>query len=143
MKHFKRLTNGTIIWHPSKSVILTDDIGANCVIHAPVWIGKGVQIGENCKIQAFAFIPTGVRLQKGVFIGPHVCFTNDKHPPSFGQHWSDTLVEEGAVIGANATILPGVTIGFGARVGAGAVVTKDVPPNRVVVGNPAHILDGK
>ena len=142
MKNFTR-TNGTVIWHPEKSVILTDKIGANCVIHAPVWIGKDVEIGESCKIQAFAFIPTGVRLQKGVFIGPHVCFTNDKHPPSFGKHWSDTLVEEYAVIGANATILPGITIGYQARVGAGAVVTKDVPPNSVVVGNPAKILDGK
>lgn len=127
------------IWHPEKSVLLDFKIGENCTIHAPVWIGTNVVIGNRVRIQAFAFIPDGVTLEDDVFIGPHVCFTNDKYPPS--SNWSKTLVKNGARVGAGAVILPGITIGEGATVGAGSVVTKDVEPLSTVVGNPARVID--
>jgi acetyltransferase-like isoleucine patch superfamily enzyme len=129
---------GTIIYSPEKSVILDCKIGKNCTIHAPVWIGNYVKIGDRCKIEAFAFIPEGVTLEDDVFIGPHVCFTNDKHPPSTKENWLKTKVRKGVSIEANATILPGITIGIGAVVGAGAVVTKSVLAHQIWIGNPAH-----
>ena len=113
------------------------DIGKDCTIHSHVWIGELVTIGNRVKIQAFSFIPSGVTLEDDVFIGPHVCFTNDKLPPSKGEFWAETLVKKGAVIGANATMLPGVTIGENSMIGAGSVVTLDVPANEVWFGNPA------
>lgn len=102
-------------------------------------IGKGVKIGKFCKIQAGAFIPPGVTIGDYCFIGPHVCFTNDKYPALRDVDWQllTTVVEDEVVIGAGAIILPGLTIGKGARIGAGAVVTKDVPPGETWVGNPA------
>ncbi len=117
------------------------EIGNACTIHAFVWIGEGVKIGKNCKIQAFAFIPNGVTLMDNVFVGPHVCFTNDIYPrvETYGE-MAETVVEEGANIGANATIIAGVRIGRGATVGAGAVVTKNVRAGTTVVGNPAREL---
>ena len=124
------------IWHPSKSVILTKKIGKGTTIHAPVWLGKDVTIGQNVKVQAFAFVPDGVSIADNVFIGPHVCLTNDKHPPS--GKWEKTVVEEGASICARAVILPGITIGRHSIIGAGSVVTKDVPAGETWVGNPAH-----
>ena len=117
----------------------------NTKIHAPVFIGSKVKIGDNCKIQAFAYIPDNVVIGDNVFIGPGAVFTNDKHPPSHGAWKNDpkTIVYDHAVIGANATILPGITIGAYAVVGAGAVVTKDVAHGDVVVGNPAVKIDEK
>jgi acetyltransferase-like isoleucine patch superfamily enzyme len=130
-----------MIWHPDKSVILTEDIGEGTVIHALVWIGDTVKIGKNCKIQAFTFIPSGVTIEDNVFIGPHVCFTNDKHPKAQGE-WEviQTLVKSGASIGANSTILSGITIGENSTIGAGSVVTKDVPEYETWAGNPARPL---
>jgi acetyltransferase-like isoleucine patch superfamily enzyme len=134
--------NNTKIWHPEKSNIYGEGwIGNNCNIGAMVEI-RHPQIGDDCKIQAFVFIPEGVRIGNRVFIGPHVCFTNDKHPKAVGDWdllW--TTVEDDVNIGANATILPGITLGKGCTIGAGAVVTKDVPPGVTVVGNPARKLD--
>ncbi len=121
------------IWHPEKSVHGSFRIGTGCVIHAPTWIGSDVSIGNNCKIQAFAFIPDGVTIEDDVFIGPHVCFTNDKHPPSNGMGWSETIVRKGAVIGAGAIILPGVEIGENAVVGAGSLVAKNVRAGETVI----------
>lgn len=118
-------------------------IGDDCTIHSHVWIGEGVVIGRQVKMQAFSFIPKGVTIGNYCFIGPRVTFTNDKHPPSYGDGWSATMVCEGAKIGAGAVILPGVRIGCGAVVGAGAVVTKDVPDGVTVVGNPARPLTPK
>jgi UDP-2-acetamido-3-amino-2,3-dideoxy-glucuronate N-acetyltransferase len=114
-------------------------IGRDCKIAAYVEIQRGVVIGDRCKVEAFAFIPSGVTIEDEVFVGPHVCFTNDHVPRAVGD-WSvvPTIVKKGASIGANATIICGVTIGENALVGAGAVVTKDVPPGTVVVGNPAR-----
>lgn len=98
------------------------------------------RIGKNCKIEAFAYIPPGVFIGDNVFIGPHACFTNDRHPQIKDKNWKpeETNVEDNVVIGAGAVILSGVTIGEGATVGAGAVVVGDVPPNEVVAGNPAR-----
>jgi UDP-2-acetamido-3-amino-2,3-dideoxy-glucuronate N-acetyltransferase len=116
-------------------------VGKGCKIAAYAEIQRGVVIGDRCKIEAFAFIPTGVTIEDEVFVGPHACFTNDKVPRAVGD-WSvvPTVVKKGASIGANATILCGVTIGERAIVGAGAVVTKDVPAGAVVVGCPAKVL---
>ena len=126
------------IWHPELSIILTEDIGDNCIIHAPVWIGKGVKIGNGCKIEAFAFLPDGITLEDNVFIGPSVTFCNDKYPPSGGKYWMQTLVKKGTAIGGNSTILPGVTIGEDVLIGAGSVVTGDIPNRELWFGNPAH-----
>jgi len=129
---------GTIIYSPEKSVILDCKIGKNCTIHAPVWIGNYVKIGDGCKIQFGVFIPEGVTLEDDVFIGPGVVFTNDKYPPSTKKNWLKTKVRKGASIGANSTILCGITIGIGAGIGAGAVVCESVPAHQTWVGNPAH-----
>lgn len=123
---------GTTIYHPEKSVILDCIIGDFCTIHAPVWIGNQVQIGDRTKIQAFAFIPQGVTIGSHCFIGPSVTFTNDKYPPS--DNWMETLVQDEVVIGAGTTILPGITIGKGARIGAGSLIIHDVLPGATVMG---------
>ncbi len=126
------------------------EIGDNSIVGSYVEIRKTAKIGRNCKIQAFAFIPEGVTIEDGVFIGPHACFVNDKVPRAVNpdgslkapEDWTitPTLVKAGASIGANATILCGLTIGRNAMVGAGSVVTKDVPDSTVVVGNPAKAV---
>jgi UDP-2-acetamido-3-amino-2,3-dideoxy-glucuronate N-acetyltransferase len=125
-------------------------IGDESKIGAFVEIRKGVSLGKRCKVQAFAFIPEGVTVGDGVFIGPHACFTNDLFPAAVNldgslkaaDDWKvvETRVEEGAAIGANATILCGVTIGRFALIGAGAVVTRDVPAYAIVAGNPAKTI---
>jgi acetyltransferase-like isoleucine patch superfamily enzyme len=125
------------LWY-YENIYPTAKIGDGTSIGSFVEIGNNVKIGKKCKIEAFVFIPEGVELQDGVFVGPHACFTNDKKPPS--KKWSKTLIESGASIGANATILPGITIGKGAMIGAGAVVTKNIPPNETWAGVPARKL---
>lgn len=124
----------TLIRKPELTVISPGaQIGSGGSIHAFVWIGD-VVIGNNVKIQPYAFIPTGVTIEDDCFIGPHVCFTNDKYPPSNGKGWTTTLVERGAVIGAGAVILPGITIGQKAVIGAGSLVTHSVPAGEIVKG---------
>jgi acetyltransferase-like isoleucine patch superfamily enzyme len=117
------------------------DIGKNCKIDSFVYIEGDVKIGNNVKIRAHTFIPSGVTIEDDVFIGPGVIFTNDKYPKVTGD-WKllKTIVKRGASIGAGVTILPGITIGENSSVGAGSVVTKNVPPNVIVTGNPARIL---
>jgi acetyltransferase-like isoleucine patch superfamily enzyme len=115
-------------------------IGCNCIISKDVYIDYGVIIGNDCKIQNSVSVYNGVTIEDRVFVGPNVSFTNDKVPRAFNADWkiTPTLVKEGASIGANATIVCGITIGEYAMVAAGAVVTKDVAPFALVVGNPAR-----
>jgi len=123
-------------------------IGDESKIAAFVEIQRGVVLGNRVKVESFAFIPTGVKIEDGVFIGPHVCFTNDRLPRAVNENgelltsdqWeiTETLVMKGASIGANSTIICGIVIGEGALVGAGSVVTRDVPAGARVCGNPAR-----
>ena len=116
-------------------------IGRNCKIDAYVYVEEGVVMGDNCKIRSHVFIPTGVTIEDDVFIGPGVIFTNDKYPRVSGE-WKlrPIRVKKGASIGAGAVILPSVTIGENSIVGAGAIVTKNVPDKATVVGNPARVI---
>lgn len=126
------------------------EIGDNSKIGAFVEIQKGAKIGRNCKISSHSFICEGVTIEDEVFIGHNVTFINDKYPrattesgePQSEQDWVcvPTLVKKGASIGSSATLLCGITIGEYAVVGAGSVVTKDVPPYTLVAGNPARRL---
>ena len=136
-----KIGKGTKVWD-EKGLWGDYEIGEDCVIGKFVEIGDGVRIGYRCKIEAFAFIPPGVVIEDEVFVGPHVCFTNDKYPKATGE-WKkvETRVKKGASVGANATVVCGVTIGEGAMVGAGSVVTKDVAAGATIAGNPAGPLD--
>ena len=132
----------TNIWH-FVHVRKNASIGKNCNIGKDVYIDINVKIGDNCKIQNFATLYHGLTMGDDVFVGPHVCFTNDIYPRS--EVWSDekvakTIVKDGASIGANSTIVAGVIIGTYAMIGAGSVVTKDVPDYALVLGNPARIV---
>lgn len=129
------------IWHPELCNLYGCIIGDDTSIGAFCEIRKGVDIGHSCKIQAFVFIPEGVHVGNEVFIGPHVCFTNDKYPRVVGD-WEEmqTYVRDYASIGANVTICPGVVIGKNSMIGAGSVVTKSIPSNELWVGNPARFL---
>jgi UDP-2-acetamido-3-amino-2,3-dideoxy-glucuronate N-acetyltransferase len=116
-------------------------IGRNCRIESFVYIEEGVTVGDDCKIKPHVYIPTGVTIEERVFLGPNVTFTNDKYPRVKGD-WKllNTVVGEGTSIGAHSVILPGVRIGRNATVGAGSVVTTDVPDGAIVCGNPARPL---
>ena len=121
-------------------VILPDaTIGSNCNICSHCLIENEVVIGDNVTIKSGVQIWDGITLEDNVFIGPNVTFTNDKNPRSkqFVDNYPKTIVRQGASIGANATILPGITVGENAMIGAGSVITKDVPANQIWVGNPA------
>jgi len=126
--------------HNTANIYDTAVIGEGTKVGAFAEIGRNVLIGANCQIGCGAFIPENTIVKDNVFIGPHVVFTNDKYAPSNGAWRSEppTVVEEGVSIGANATILPSLTIGRGSSVGAGSVVTKDVEENSTVIGNPAR-----
>lgn len=131
---------GGVVYYPELSNFCPKSVGKRCIVHSHVWVGNDVAIGNDCRIQAFAFIPNGVEIGDDVFIGPHVCFTNDKRPSSDGD-WQQltTVIEDGVSIGANCTILPGITLGEGCRIGAGSVVTKSVPRKETWMGNPAKV----
>ncbi len=137
------LGKNTKVYEPAN--LFNCKIGDNCIIGMFAEVGN-TEIGNNCKIEASAFIPKGVIIEDNVFIGPHVCFVNDKKPRACSESgevksnsdWKvgKTIVKKGASIGANSTILCDVTIGENAMIGAGSVVVKDIPANTVVVGNP-------
>ena len=125
-------------------------IGDDSKVGTFVEIQKNASVGKDCKISSHTFICEGVHIGDGVFIGHNVTFINDKHPRSVNpdgsmqteEDWKvvETFVGDGASVGSSATILCGVTIGERAIVGAGAVVTKDVPPNSIVAGVPAKVI---
>lgn len=116
-------------------------LGSGCNICDGVFVENDVIVGNNVTVKCGVQLWDGIRIEDDVFIGPNVAFTNDMRPRSkaYPEEFIRTVVERGASIGANATILPGVRIGRNAMIGAGAVVTRSVPPNAVVVGNPAKI----
>jgi len=120
-------------------------IGDDCNICAHTFIENDVTIGHSVTIKSGVFLWDGTQIGNKVFIGPNATFTNDKYPRSkqYPDQFKGIVVEAGASIGANATILPGIRIGAGAMVGAGAVVTRDVPENVVVVGNPAQVVQAR
>lgn len=139
-----RVGKGTVVWAFSQ-IMDNALIGENCVIGNGVYIDRNVKIGNNVKIHNKALLYDGLIVEDNCFIGPNTCFTNDKYP-SFdkrrnlkGVSW---LLKEGASIGAGVTVLPDITIGKNARVGAGSVVTKNVPDGAIVYGNPAVLTMG-
>jgi UDP-2-acetamido-3-amino-2,3-dideoxy-glucuronate N-acetyltransferase len=134
-----QIGEGTAIWHFSH--LMPCQIGKNCVIGQNVFVGRDVIIGNNVKIQNNVSVYAGVTCEDDVFLGPSMVFTNVINPRSAvdrKHEFKPTLVKRGATIGANATILCGIVIGQYAFIGAGAVVTRDVKPYALVVGNPAR-----
>lgn len=136
-----KIGEGTRVW---QYVVIFKEatIGTNCNICAHTLIENDVVIGNNVTIKSGVYLWDGTRIEDNVFIGPNATFTNDIMPRSkvYPEKFERILVKKNASIGANATILPGITIGENSMVGAGSVVTKDVPANAVVVGNPARII---
>ena len=125
------------------------EIGDDVKIGSFVEIQKGARIGNRCKVSSHSFICEGVTLEDGVFVGHNVTFTNDRYPRATADgklqteaDWAciPTLVKRGASIGSGATLLCGITIGENAMIGAGSVVTRDVPPGTIVAGNPARFV---
>jgi acetyltransferase-like isoleucine patch superfamily enzyme len=140
--------DGTSIWHHAQvreGVVL----GSHCIIGKGVYVDAGVSIGDNVKIQNYVSVYHGVTLEDGVFVGPHVCFTNDMRPRAVNpdmtlkaaDDWvlSPTLIKHGAALGANSTIRCGITIGAWAMIGSGSVVTRDIPDYGLAFGNPARL----
>lgn len=140
--------DGTLIWHEAQ-VRERASIGHDCILGKGVYVDAGVVVGDRCKIENRASLFHGLVVEDGVFIGPHAVFANDRFPRAVNpdgslkteSDWTTepVLVRRGASIGAGAVVLPGVTVGTWAMVGAGSVVTSDVPPHAIVRGNPARI----
>lgn len=147
------LGDGTQVWHQAQ-VREGARIGNHCRIGKGVYIDANVAVGHHCKIQNYVSVYQGVTLGDRVFVGPHATFTNDLLPRAAKPDWKarpteeraadwevvKTVVEDGVSIGANATVLCGITLGHCAMVAAGAVVTKDVPPHALVLGVPAKVV---
>lgn len=137
----KNIPSSTNIWQ--YCVILPEAvIGENCNICSHCFIENDVKIGNNVTVKCGVQIWDGIELEDNVMVGSNVTFTNDLYPRSKNKDWKKlrTLVRKGATIGAGSTLLPGITIGQNAMIGAGSVVTKDVPAGEIWVGNPAHFL---
>jgi UDP-2-acetamido-3-amino-2,3-dideoxy-glucuronate N-acetyltransferase len=144
-----KIGEGTLVWNNSQ-VREKAVVGKNCILGKNVYIDEGVIIGDNVKIQNNVSVYKGTIIESGVFVGPHVVFTNDKVPRAINgdgtlknnDDWEigEILVKYGASIGASSTILPGITIGEYALIGSGSVVTKDVPGYALVYGNPAKTM---
>lgn len=135
-----KIGDGTRIWHFSH-IMTGSVIGANCIIGQNVLVSTEVVLGNNVKVQNNVSIYTGVICEDDVFLGPSCVFTNVINPRSFinrKNEFKSTIVKKGASIGANATILCGIIIGEYAMIGAGTVVTKDVEPYALIVGNPGR-----
>ena len=134
-----KIGKGSKIWHWCH-ISKNSKIGKNCVIGQNVFIGENVAIGDNVKIQNNVSVYSGVTIKNNVFIGPSVVFTNVKFPRSSinqKKNFLKTIIEKGATIGANSTIICGVKIGKDSFVGAGSVVTKNIKIKSLVYGNPA------
>lgn len=144
-----RLGSGTRIWHLAQ-VRERAVLGDECILGKGAYVGEDVHIGNRVKIQNNASVYTGSTLEDGVFIGPHVCLTNDRVPRAVNRDGSQkgaedwqlgtVLVRTGAALGAGCIVVAGVTIGRWAMVGAGAVVTRDIPDYALAVGNPARLI---
>lgn len=132
---------GTRIWHQCH-IREGTRIGDHCTISKDVYIDAGVRIGSRVKIQNAVSVYRGVVLEDDVFVGPHAAFTNDMMPRAFAEDWqvTQTHVCRGASIGANSTIVCGITLGPYSMVAAGSTVTTDVPPHALVIGSPARIV---
>jgi UDP-2-acetamido-3-amino-2,3-dideoxy-glucuronate N-acetyltransferase len=143
-----QIGDGASIWHQAQ-IREHATIGSDSIIGKGVYVDAGVQIGHRVKIQNYVSVFHGVTIEDGVFIGPHVCFTNDLRPRAINsdgslktaEDWSvaETRVQYGAAVGANATIKAGITIGKWAMIGAGSVVTRSVPDYGLAFGNPARL----
>ena len=143
--------SGTSVWNQAQ-VRERARIGSDCIIGKNVYVDADVVLGDRVKVQNNVSLFHGLTVEDGVFVGPHVCFTNDLVPRAVNPDgsaktdadWevSRTLVRQGAAIGANSTILPGITIGRWAMVGAGSVVTRDLADFELAAGTPARRLGG-
>ena len=135
-----RIGEGTKVWH-FVHIRENAEIGRECVLGHSVYVGNGVRIGNQVKLENRVSVYKGVMIEDNVFVGPHVIFTNDPYPRSYGAYWKvvPTLVEKGASIGAGTVVVCGITIGEHAMIGAGSIVTKDIPPHALAYGNPARI----
>jgi UDP-2-acetamido-3-amino-2,3-dideoxy-glucuronate N-acetyltransferase len=139
--HSKLIGEGTIIW---QYVIVLGNavIGKNCNINAHCFIEDDVIIGDNVTLKCGIYVWNGLRIENNVFIGPNATFINDNFPRSkkYPDQFLNTIIRDGASIGAGAIILGGLTIGKKSMIGAGSVVTKNIPDNELWVGNPARFL---
>jgi UDP-2-acetamido-3-amino-2,3-dideoxy-glucuronate N-acetyltransferase len=135
-----KIGEGTKIWH-FVHIRENAKIGKNCVLGHAVYVDRNVKIGNCVKLENRVNLYDGVTIEDDVFIGPHVTFANDLYPRSFSTDWKivPTLVKKGASIGAGSVVVCGVTLGEYAMVGAGSVVTRNVPAHALVFGNPARI----
>ncbi|MCH2222276.1 MAG: N-acetyltransferase, partial [Dechloromonas sp.] len=133
-----QLGHGTKVWI---NVQIRENavIGDNCIVSKDVYIDHAVTIGDRCKIQNSVSVYHGVSIGNDVFVGPNASFTNDRVPRAFNPDWkiTPTFIKDGASIGANSTLICGITVGEYAMVAAGSVVTRDVEPYTLVMGNPA------
>ncbi len=137
----KNIGKNTFVWQ--NAIILSKAvIGDNCNINCHTFIENDVILGNNVTIKSGVYLWDGINIENNVFIGPNVTFTNDKYPKSksYPEQFQKTLIKEFASIGAGAIILGGIEIGTNALVGAGALVTKNVPPFAIVKGNPAKVV---
>lgn len=143
-----QIGEGTKIWHQAQ-VREGAVIGRGCILGKGSYVDKDVRIGDHCKLQNGVFVFHGFNLEGGVFLGPGAMLLNDKHPrainpdgtPKSDADWvvSEGTIGYGAAVGGGAVVLPGVTVGRMALVGAGSVVTRDVPERGIVAGNPARL----
>ena len=142
------LGDGTSVWNQAQ-VRENSKIGKKCVIGKNVYVDFGVEIGDNCKVQNNCSVYHGSKIGNGVFLGPHCILTNDKNPRAVNpdgslkgnDDWNvaSVRIKDGAALGAGTIITPGVIIGEWAMTGSGSVVTKNVPPHALVMGNPARV----